>query len=124
LKVLLNVPGPVSPPTAVFKPPVYTIQNEECDLESSEGSEDLDEIESLNPAKKQQSITPTNSMSTRSFRSQRTMLNNSVNRFARKEARIVSELNSDINYALNFSNDISRRGSFGKSVAALSQIGT
>ena len=48
-----------------------------------------------------------------------------MNRFARREQRIIQEINSDINNGLAFSsNQLSRRGSFGKSSSNYSKIGT
>ena len=104
---------------------VTNIQNEDCELESSEGSEFMDDIGSLDDLsrlKDNKSCTNTNTMSTRSFKSN---INSSVNRFARREQRIIQEINSDINYGLNFSsNQLSRRGSFGKSNSNYSKIET
>ena len=102
---------------------VTNIQNEDCEVESSVCSEYLDDIVSLDKRdlKDGKSCTNTNTMSTRSLSN----VNSSVNRFARREQRIVQEINSDINYGLAFSsNQLSRRGSFGKSNSNYSKIGT
>ena len=98
--IAIGIPISPSPPEHTVVEYKTNIQNEDCEVESSECSEYLDEIESLDPKKVDHKST-SNTMSTKSFRS----FNTSVNRFARKEQRIVSQRNSDINSALNFSSN-------------------